>query len=169
MFRCIDNTIPPSCSTSCLQPRKTRQQEEARKQRSSMLRRVAPPAGSIQLSLTMNCSGPRGRPLCIPLRWRTVWGGPGVFTSWGRLRRWTPAVTVCLPTEAGYKASFWFLFFDQTCHVRPLIGAKYLLVSWTVRRSVFDSLVSMRRKWGQHLRNTQTTTKIDTPSVGEAG
>lgn len=119
--------------------------------------------------LQADCSGPRGRPLCITLRWMTVWGGQGVFTSWGWLRRWTPVVTVCLPTEAGYKASILFMIFKWGTFffrlVLRLIGAKCLFLSWKVRRSLFDSLVSMRRKWGQHLRNAQTSAKIDTLSA----
>lgn len=164
MLRCIDNMIPLNSSTSCLQPRKARRPEEARKWSSSTYCRV-PPAGSIRLlfvftlhddELQADCSGPRGRPLCITLRWMTVWGGQGVFTTCGWLRRWTPAVTVCLPTEAGYKASilshyfisgsnfFFFFYLVRFCHLWCNLHSASVMNNKSC--SVSDSLASMKRK-----------------------
>lgn len=125
--------IPLNCSTFCPQPRKTRQKEESGKWSSMSCR--APPTGFIQQStavccyldddeLQADCSGPRGRPLCITLRWMTVWersrcfhimrlvkkvdagGGDCVFTHWGWIQSFTLFVFFKLETFFSRLVSF---------------------------------------------------------------
>lgn len=151
MFRCIDNMIPLNCSASC----PATQKNKAKRAGGEMMEpRVPHPAACapLRFCLLSNCTGsltaPRGRPLCITLRWMTKCRATKVsvlvFTPWGWLRRWTPAVTVhqavCFQT---------FLSLSRSSGSAPVCCKIFASVndsSCTVRCSVSDSLVSVRQK-----------------------
>lgn len=86
-----------------------------------------------------------------------------------RLVKKVDAGRVCLHTEEGYDASIFLnLYHAQQVRSAPVcckIFASVNDTSCTVRCSVSDSLVSVRRKGGQHLRNAQRSNKIDNSSV----
>lgn len=75
---------------------------------------------------------------------------------------------VCLHTEEGYDASIFLKSLSRSSGSAPVCCKIFASVndsSCTVRCSVSDSLVSVTRKGGQHLRNAQRSNKIDNSSV----
>lgn len=167
MFRCIDNMIPLNRSASC----PATQKNEAKRGGGEMMEpKVLPPCvphpaacALLPFCLLSNCTGSltalRGRPLCITLRWMTKCRATKVsvllFTPWGWLRRWTPAVTVpqplCVYTlRKGMTLPFFLIFITLirfgSCLLQNLCFCQWLVMHSKMQRVWFSGQRQTKRR-----------------------